>query len=402
MIRMMLNTMRRKRMALWLAALVVMITGCERNPDLHLWDWETPELEIPMVELELDVYWDYQTQLGINYDWRAEWYYGWDEEDQRIFGELGYTEPTKFNLRRYYTVETPYAPHDRVLAAQIDGRIFRAPFEWGYWDNLAWNDVHTLDGVQSLIFDEQTSLDYVTAYTNPSMNMSRYHAPRYNNSFYEPEPLFAAYEQAFEINRNLEGFVWDEERNMWVRKLHMTLEPITYIYLPQVIIHHNNGRISAVTGTSNLSGMARSTILNTGIAGNDAIAVYFNMRMKKDMLMESERVDIVGGRLMTFGICGHNVNRVSRGQELKDVNRHYLDVTMQFNNGMDSTFVFDVTDQVRKRYKGGVITVELDMDTIPTPNRTGGTGFNAVVKETEDGGTYEFDLTPDNGHRRLD
>ncbi len=384
--------MRLKRMALWLAALVVMITGCERNPDLHLWDWETPELEIPMVELELDVYWDYQTQLGINYDWRAEWYYGWDEEDQRIFGELGYTEPTKFNLRRYYTVETPYAPHDRVLAAQIDGRIFRAPFEWGYWDILAWNDVHTLDGVQSLIFDEETSLDYVTAYTNPSMNMSRYHAPRYNNSFYEPEPLFAAYEQAFEINRNLEGFVWDEERNMWVRKLHMTLEPITYIYLPQVIIHHNNGRISAVTGTSNLSGMARSTILNTGIAGNDAIAVYFNMRMKKDMLMETERVDIVGGRLMTFGICGHNVNRVSRGQELKDVNRHYLDVTMQFNNGMDSTFVFDVTDQVRKRYKGGVITVELDMDTIPTPNRAGGSGFNAVVKEVENGGTHEFEL----------
>ena len=65
---------------------------------------------------------------------------------------------------------------------------------------------------------------------------------------------------------------------------------------------------------------------------------------------------------------------------------------MQFNNGMDSTFVFDVTQQVRERYKGGVITVELDVDTIPIPQRSGGSGFNAVVKDFEDGGTWEFDM----------
>ena len=42
---------------------------------------------------------------------------------------------------------------------------------------------------------------------------------------------------------------------------------------------------------------------------------------------------------------------------------------------MDSTLVFDVTDQVRKRYRGGVITVELNMDTVPIPTRSGGSGF---------------------------
>ena len=65
---------------------------------------------------------------------------------------------------------------------------------------------------------------------------------------------------------------------------------------------------------------------------------------------------------------------------------------MQFNNGMDSTFVFDITKQVRERYKGGVITVELDVDTVPIPKRPGGSGFNAVVKDVEDGGTYEFEM----------
>ena len=69
-----------------------------------------------------------------------------------------------------------------------------------------------------------------------------------------------------------------------------------------------------------------------------------------------------------------------------------MEVTMQFNNGNDSTFVFDVTDQVRRKYKGGVLTVELDMDTIPAPGRSGGSGFDAVVKDYEDGGTHVIEM----------
>ena len=152
--------------------------------------------------------------------------------------------------------------------------------------------------------------------------------------------------------------------------------------------------------------MARSTNVNTGLAGSDAITVYYNTRMKYNVPMipykevetdgaddfrGAEVVDIVGGRLMTFGICNHNGNIISRADDVQEPNRHYMDINLQFNNGMDSTFVFDVTDQVRQRYKGGVITVELDMDTVPLPNRRGGSGFNAVVEEP-DSVTYEFDM----------
>ena len=69
-----------------------------------------------------------------------------------------------------------------------------------------------------------------------------------------------------------------------------------------------------------------------------------------------------------------------------------MDFTMLFNNGLDSTFVFDMTDQVQKLYKGGVLTIELDMDTIPVPIRPGGSAFDAVVKDYEDGGTWEFPM----------
>ena len=384
--------------------LIFNVVACSPEPPLHLYDAQEIETNLPIVDIELDVYWDYEIDLGIDYNWRTEWYYGWDETDRELFGELGYSMPTAFELRRYYTANEAKGPHTGVLSNTVVGKSFRERYDWGYWDVLVWNDIQTLDGVQSLIFDETTSLDSVTAYTNPTMHVARYNAPRHTHSYYAPEPLFSAYEQAIDINPDLTGFVYDPVEDIWTRTLNMILRPITYIYLTQVILHNNKGRISSIDGSSALSGLARSTNVNTGHSGNDAITVYYNSRMKRntplvaygtraeDVPRGTEYVDIVGGRLMTFGICNLNANDITRADEVKEPYRHYMDVTMQFNNGIDSTFVFDVTQQVRERYRGGVITVELDVDTIPVPTRSGGSGFNAVVKDFEDGGTHEFEM----------
>ena len=173
----------------------------------------------------------------------------------------------------------------------------------------------------------------------------------------------------------------------------MLLEPITYIYLTQVILHHNRNTSIGIDGAADLSAMAKSTNVNTGVSEDIPITVTYNSRYKPSVELESgEVVAVAGGRLMTFGIPGQNGNRIKHISEVKDTEHHYMDLNMIFNNGVDSTFVFDVTDQVRKRWKGGVITVELDMDTIPVPRRSGGSAFNAVVKDYEDGGTYEFPM----------
>ena len=384
--------MMKKYIAMVLPAvvMVMMLTGCERKPELHLDYSGNINVDLPIVELELDVLWNYDAEAETGYNWREEWYYGWDDEDQSLFGEIGYTKPTIFQIRRYYTGEEAYAAHTSVLSDVLNGYTYSAAFDWGYWDLLAWNEITTSDGIQSLRFDEQTSLDYVTAHTGQTMNSAAYQAPKYTRSFYQPEALFSAYTQAVEINKNLDGFTYDESRGVWVKQLQMLLRPVTYIYLTQVIIHHNNGRITGVDGNANLSGMARSVNLNTGVTGSDAITVYYNVRFKKNCDMKGESVDIAGGRLMTFGMC--NVNGSRADETVDDGKHHYMDVHMQFNNGMDSTFVFDVTKQVQKRYKGGVLTIELDADTIKIPTRKGGSGFDAVVKDFEDGGTHEFEM----------
>ena len=190
------------------AVLLMLICGCERRPELHLLKIIPTTITITSLQLQLDVAWDYSLIYGVDYECDTVWDYGWDDEDVRIFGPMGYEEPDIFNFRRYYTGSTPYAPHTNVIRNTIEGREFTGYFDLGYWDLLVWNDIRTIDGVQSLIFDE-SSLDSVTATTNQSMRVARYQAPRFTHAFNQPEPIYTAYEEAIEINDDLSQYEYD-------------------------------------------------------------------------------------------------------------------------------------------------------------------------------------------------
>lgn len=383
----------------------LVLSGCEREPDLHLHRGGADiETELPVVDLNLNVLWDYLFKYNVEYDWQAEWYYGWDETDESLFGKLGYTEPSEFEIRRYFNRYTKDGPHSAPYSHHISGRFLSARYDYGFWDILAWNDIQTPDGVQSVHIDESSTYDYVTAFTGQTMIPTRYNAPKFTRAFYQPEELFAGYDSGIEINRNLDGFSFDASRNCWVRRLDMELQPVTYIYLVQVILHHNNRdfrKVTATDGNANLSGMARSVNLNNGITGTDAITVNFNTRMKFDRKGKNgETVDIIGGKLLTFGMPNLNPHKLSTRAYTESLskiaesdlnNRHYVDVNMQFYNGKDSTLVFDVTDQVRRLFRGGVITIDVDMDHVPVPDRKGGSGFDAVVKDFDEE-QWEFDM----------
>ncbi len=324
----------------------------------------TPEPVNPYVDLNFEAYWSYESDLS--YDWQAEWIYGWDEIDKMNFGEIGYTAPSVFNVRSYKT-DVPGGPHINVISNTVSGTSLFAPWNFGYWDILAWSAGETND-IPSLNIDE--TLDGVTAYTPQTFHYAPW-ASGSTRSYWQPGQLFSGYTQAIEIDENLNGFVYDEERGVWVRSLYMMLKPITYTYLTQIILHNNHNKITGVDGSADLSGMARSTNLFTEVAGSDPVNVTYDVRFKPSVTMPQtgETVDVIGGRLMTFGIPNQNGNRISRPEDVEDNQEHYLGINVLFNNGMDSPLVFNVTDQIRRRWRGGVITVELDMDTIPVPNR---------------------------------
>ena len=379
-----------KKALLSLLSLLLLLLACERQPPLHLHRGTHVEVALPTVELDLTVYWTYE----VGYDWEAEWTYGWDVTDLELFGDIGYHEPSLFDLRRYYLGDQAGGRHTTVEEYEINGKVFRAEYAVGYYDFLVWNKVLTPDGVQSLIIDEETTLDSVMAFTNMGMSRVRYQEPTYTRAFNQPEELFAGYGKNFYISNNLEDYDhYDPETNVYYKKIDMTLHPVTYIYLTQVRLHNNRGRINGIDGESNLSGMARSVTLNSGVAGKEAITVHYNTRFKRDCVIAQtgEKVDVAGGRCLTFGIPNQNSSRTTRAEDVNDRVRHYMDVNFIFSNGMDSTIVFDVTDQVRKRYKGGVITVDINVDTLRIPTRPGGSGFDAVVKDFDEE-EYEFEM----------
>ena len=378
-------------------------TACERVPVLHLHRGQHIQSEFPTVRLDLNVLWEYETP----YDWEDEWYYGWDGRDDDIFGQWELQYPSTYHIRRYYKGEDKYGPHPVAVPEWTDTTRFIATYKFGFYDILTWNDVHTIDGVQSLNFDETTTTEYVTAYTNQSTNRTNapQHAPAYENpytpglAFYQPEFLFSGHYENLHVTDNpadYDSIDIVSVPNVWYKFIDVDLAPLTYIYLPQIILHHNKGRIDNIEGHGNLTGFARSVNMLTHITSTQDISVLHSMRMKRHCDYTGEDVDIIGGRAFTFGVTGVNPYRITRAnqsyeQMMASRVKNYIEMKMIFNNGLDSTMVFDVTDQVKQRYKGGVLTIHLDVDTIPIPSRSGGSGFDAIVKDFDEE-THEFEM----------
>jgi len=383
-----MNKMINRKFGYLLLFILLGFSSCI-DPELHLPDQGNDiEIDFSRIRMDISVLWNYD----VTYDWEQEWSYGWDESDKTIFGDWNIQEPHIFNIRRYYKGDDPDAPHTRVNEHQINSNNLTAHYSLGYYDILTWNEITTLDGVQSLHFDESTTLEYVTAYTNKSPHAARY-APGFRSSYYQPEFLYSGYYQNMAVTNNPEDYdYYNEEENLFYKEIQTVLDPRTYIYLIQIVLRNNRGRIVGVDGTANISGMAQSCNLNTGVTGADEISVNYDVQLKEHCIYKDEDVDVIGGRLITFGLCNLNPYHVTRaGLSETTTSSSFIDVEVSFNNGNDSTFVFDVTDQILNRYKGGVITVTMDVDSIPIPTRSGGSGFDAEVADYENE-QHEFDM----------
>ncbi len=396
------------------AIAAIALLSCRRVPLLHQHDHTGVVTKFPMVDLNLNILWNYTQDYGWDYDWhydwKSEWIYGWDSTDIRNWGEIGYPEPTKFHIRRYYTNWEPFSRHTIPPVPEIvEGRTFKAHYEFGYYDILVWNHAETLDGVVALNFDEETTLDSVVAYTNPTRRIAHALPSRTMYAHWQPEGLICDYSRAVYISHDPKDYDrYDPEQDLYYMDIHMTLRPVTYIYLVQLILYNNNGKVDNAQGEADATGLARSTCLNSGYAGKDVVAVYFNTRMKRHLQKNAQQVDVVGGRFVTFGMCGLNPNLVTTREQAPSIDPeriisaqdiaaadpepHFLNIPVYFNNGADSTFTFEVTEQLRRLYRGGVITVELDMDTVPIPHHGGGSSsFDAEV-QPYDSVTYEIPM----------
>ncbi len=354
-------------------AVIVSLQCCACiQPPLHLPGQEILT-EFPTVDTQLSIVWNIST------DWTTNWYYGWDETDTSLWGDIGYSKPSNFQVRRYYTGDDPQAEHSEVDAFSIRGTNFRRFFAFGYYDLLLWSDIDSPDGTQVLVITEEPNS--VTATTTGTRGLSRAVTslnspakPTEEDSGViglknQPEIFFSAYPEDIYISRDLKDYEYDPVENVYIKRLDAELHPLVYIYLVQLVLVNNDGRVKGINGNAAISSMASGTDLYTGHTNNVPSVIYFNTRLKRDMKVNDTPCEIIGGKLTTFGLCDMEpyTRQGSEYTGSRGSLHNNLFFDLVFSNDGVKTFSIDVTDQCQSQSHGGVITVYIDCSTLDPP-----------------------------------
>ena len=369
---------------IYITVIMLSLASCI-EPPLHLPGQELA-VDLQVAQTELNVVWDNEVQL------EHEWYYGWDLKDDSIWGHIGYPTPTRYEVRRYYKGENPLGMHTNLDAFTTNTSRFRRYFQFGYYDMLFYSDIDSKDGTQVLVMNE--TLDSITATTTGTRGISRsiLDMSRSNSNdstgaiglLNQPEIFYGAYPE------NISDYEYDPVENIYIKHLEAKLRPLVYIYLVQFILYNNeDGKIKGINGNAALSSMASGTNVNTGHTSYKPALVYFNTRMKKDLMVEGKHCDVIGGKLTTFGLCDNEP--FTRSGALYAGTRsnlkNYLYYDLVWNNNLVKTYEFDVTDQCLAQAHGGVLTVWIDCSklTPPDPNQTGsGSLFIPTVEDYDE------------------
>ena len=366
------------------------LTSCI-EPPLHL-PAEEVIVEVPTVITDMDVVW------SVDVNWQADWHFGWDLTDISISGDIDYPTPSNYEVRRYYIGTEPGGEHksDGYDAFTIFGTSFRRSYNFGYYDMLMWSNIDSPEGTQVVIIDD-SKLDEVTASTTVTRGFTKTDSKDAVTGVYnQPEIFYSAYERDIYISRNIEDYdYFDEVENVWVKHIDAELMPLVYIYLVQVVLHNNDGRIVGATGDAALTAMASGTNVNTGHTNNSPCMVYFPMRMKQGIDFEGENVDIVGGKLTTFGLCDmegyRSYTKAEYAGSRTDIDNHLL-LTLKFSNGTEKTFNYTVTDQCRMQCHGGLITIHIDCRNIDIPEKGDEGEGNMFVPTVEDYEHIDYEI----------
>lgn len=331
-------------------------------------------VEDPMIIIDIEV------DTKVDPEWRKDWCYGWDALDEELFGSLEYPEPKSFEIRRYFLGDKPAGKHTEKEDRTINNTsTYRDNYRFGYYDLLFWSKVVGSEGEQVLLIDE-SDLEDVKATTSVthSINLKGQDGPA-NALYNQPEIIYSAYPRDIYISHYKEDYdYYDEATGVWVKKIKETLTPIVYMYLVQIILENNDGRVKDVSGDCAISAFANATSVNTGHTSSEPCLVYFNSRMKKDLDYKGKNVDIIGAKFTTFGLP--DTDRKAGPWELPN----FLYYELRMASGAILPMTAEVSLQCQAQPHGGVITIVVDCNDIDDPGGHGGSIFNPTVDDYEE------------------
>lgn len=355
------------------------LCSCRIDPPLHLRKAVEVEVEV-LTQVDVDVMWQV--------DWEVQWDYRWNVQ---ALGPLGYEAPTGMRLHAYTLGED--GDYIGYQVHNFAGDQSRIRFFAGVYDFLFHNN-----DSESILFSSESNYDDVYAYTRMiskglrtsslvKSSRQKESSPTKADDAEEevldfendpvvlmPDCLYSLFDQGQEITDNLEDYEYIDGR--YVLRIKGNLHPSTFIYLVQVRLLNNNGRVIGSAGGAALTGMAEGANLQTGVTSTNIVSVPMDVRINR-----TADPDLLGARLISFGIPG--CNPYDDASVAASESQHFLVLSVSYKDGGYTNIHVDVTDQVRALPLGGVITVELDVDDFPPeePQPGGGGGFDALLGE---------------------
>ena len=363
------------RRIIYALSLLAVLSGCQIDPPLHLRTLVETDVELKM-EFDVDMMWQV--------DWQAEWNFDWDVE---VLGDVGYSEPASMRMHSWSL--GPDGERRSHVVNNFSGTQGRVKILAGTYDLLFHNNDSEVNlfTAEDELADQHSYTRVIAkglrdAYPVQTLQQKASAGTKADEVTLEeavtflPDELFTMYDPAYFISDNLDDY--DYVDGHYILRIKGNLHPATFIYLIQVYLRNNNGRVVSSSGGAALTGVAEGVNLVSNLTHTQTVSVPFDMYINK----ESDP-DLIGGRCLTFGIPGCNPYDEASVAAAPD-GHHFLVLNVIYNTGTYKNIRVDITDKFRELPTGGVITIELDVDDFPPggddpPAPEGGGGFEAVI-----------------------
>lgn len=370
--------------------LTSLITGCQRKP-LYLVQHGNVSIATSEYDIRLEVLW--------GADWQVEWQYPLESWNEDIHGCIGYEEPKKVHIMTYQL-------DDKMQRCRWYNERFISPK--GGRINLATNESYDI-----LLYNPDTEwilfTDRDEHRSNPTGDLKTFNVTTRTNSraqytrtyagYNQPDQLFGTLIDDIYISDDPDDYVIEQNEDgsvTYVCKMDATLQPYTFIYLYQVILRNNRTEkgdavITSASGVT-ANGLASGTDLFTRRTHSNVVSITQEnvAPLVKDYLLTlpdgtKEIADILGARIQTWGMPSIvPLEELTRGGT-EPVDSTFVGVGLNLHNGYKYVMQKNVTEQMKEKPAGGVITLVIDIpkeipdSIINRPTVSG--GFDATVKD---------------------
>ena len=302
-------------------------------------------------------------------DWKDEWQYSWDTNDT-TYGPLGYTVP-EIIKGTIYNIDSNTGKRVNNFFKIFDLEESPVSLQAGRgYDMLFYNF-----GTEKIIFDasddfeKNTASTIITPYGVDSLGVPYKHLD-------EPDELLGAMVTDVDFGNAPSDYEkeTDADGNVcYIRNIDVELNPYSIIYLIQVVILNNDDdqEMQAIGASGiTITGLSQGVDLFTRKTFDKTILIttedikplqnHANVRLEDGTVVEN--ADILAARMLTWGLPGINPMEPTKyGSKAAVVNQNFIGIEVTLRNGIPYTVSYEITEQLRNKPAGGVLTVSVDL-----------------------------------------